>query len=63
MTAHDDREMRCPACSTRVFSSRAPDLVAQHFRCPRCLTEVELVGPPRAEALAAGRAGTGLAVR
>jgi hypothetical protein len=42
-----DREMRCPACKTRVFTSRAPDLVAAHFGCPRCETELELVGPVR----------------
>jgi len=38
-----DREMRCPCCSLRMFSSRAPDLVEAGFCCPRCQTTVLLV--------------------
>jgi hypothetical protein len=44
VTGHGpDREMRCPCCSLRMFSSRAPDLVEAGFLCPRCQTTVLLV--------------------
>lgn len=38
-----DREMRCTDCGARVFSSRAPKLVAEGFPCPACAGELELV--------------------
>jgi DNA-directed RNA polymerase subunit RPC12/RpoP len=38
-----DREMRCPDCGTRLFTSRAEEFVARHFACPRCRTAMELV--------------------
>ena len=31
-----DRELHCPACGTRAFSSRAPELLAAGIGCPRC---------------------------
>jgi DNA-directed RNA polymerase subunit RPC12/RpoP len=37
-----DHEMRCTDCGARIFSSRAPALVAEGFRCPRCRGTVEL---------------------
>lgn len=39
----EDREMQCGRCATRIFSSRASKLVANGFRCPRCLAPVTLV--------------------
>jgi hypothetical protein len=38
-----DREMRCPECATRMFSSRAAQLVDNGFFCPRCQTPMALV--------------------
>lgn len=41
-----DREMRCADCGTRVFSSRAPALVASNHACPRCLGPMTIVPLP-----------------
>jgi hypothetical protein len=38
-----DREMRCVGCGTRVFTSRAPELVANWVRCPRCKGALKLM--------------------
>lgn len=38
-----DREMRCPSCRYRVFTSRAPELVEANRRCPHCEEALRLV--------------------
>ena len=38
-----DREMRCVCRGTRVFTSRAPELVASWVRCPRCQGGLKLM--------------------
>jgi hypothetical protein len=43
-----DRELRCPGCGTRVFTSRAPELAAADFLCPRCRRALRLVPAPEA---------------
>lgn len=35
--------MQCTDCGTRVFTSRAAELVATRFKCPRCMADVRLV--------------------
>jgi predicted RNA-binding Zn-ribbon protein involved in translation (DUF1610 family) len=47
-----DREMRCTDCGTRVFSSRAPALVASNHACPRCRGTMTIVPLPEARAFA-----------
>jgi DNA-directed RNA polymerase subunit RPC12/RpoP len=39
-----DREMRCPLCTVRMFSSRAAEFVLAGYLCPRCQHPLELVG-------------------
>lgn len=46
---HVDREMYCPSCGLRAFTSLAPELVDQRRQCPRCavpLTLAALDAPP-----------------
>ena len=46
-TQPPDREMRCRACGTRAFTSRAPELVAASLaRCPRCDSDMALLPAP-----------------
>jgi hypothetical protein len=41
-----DREMRCPNCGMRLFTSRAEEFVERQFACPRCRIAMELVPGP-----------------
>ena len=38
-----DRELRCDACGNRMFSSRAPALLASGVRCSRCSGNLALI--------------------
>jgi hypothetical protein len=39
----EDRELRCTACGSRMFSSRAPELLLAGLKCSRCLGALELM--------------------
>jgi hypothetical protein len=41
-----DREMRCRECGSRLFTSRAPELVDHGKPCPECGGELDPVPAP-----------------